>query len=263
MRYAVFGNPVLHSLSPRLHLAFAAQFNLPIVYEAFQVTEDELLLQIERFRTMDGKGFNVTAPYKQILCNQVVEMTQRAQYMQAVNTVTIKDGKLYGDNTDGVGFIRDLTIRHAITVQQKDILILGSGGAVPAILSELLALQPRNIMIANRDINKAKKVVKNMSAIKVLSYDDLIDQNFDIIINATSAGIKKEILPLPNKFNFKNAVCYDLNYLPETTQFLVDATIKGAKKTINGLGMLLEQAAESFYVWHNVRPELNSVVSRL
>jgi len=253
--FAVIGYPIAHSLSPAIHQAFARQFKLALDYIHIEVQALDLNATITKFIQQGGKGFNVTAPYKEILFQQITELSASAKHAQAVNTVTVQtDGTLFGDNTDGIGFIRDATVRHKIPITKQRILILGAGGAVRGILQPLLDLVPQSVCIANRDLTKAHTVADYFSReinITVVPYAQIVANNFDIIINATSASLANLQPLLPAGFSLDDKYFYDLNY--------------GAKVTplFTGLGMLVEQAAEAFYLWHKLRPNTESVIAQL
>jgi shikimate dehydrogenase len=265
-KYLVLGDPISHSISPMIHQAFARQFNLSVEYTAHAIKAHALPKFLSSFIASGGNGLNITAPYKELMYRQISKLSSRAQQARAVNTITVlEDGSLHGDNTDGIGFIRDLTQRHAISIKEQRILILGAGGAVRGILSPILDLQPHSITIVNRDLNKAAALAADFATyikINIASYAQLV-ANYDLIINATSASLHSSILPIPKTFSFFNCNCYDLNRGDKSSQFLNLAQAGGAKKTIHGLGMLVEQAAEAFYLWHKVFPDTNSVIEQL
>lgn len=253
----VLGNPVTHSLSPAIQRAFAQQFGFELDYGYLEVTANELSASLQRFVQQGGKGLNVSSPYKQILLPQISNMSARAKQAQAINTITVQaDGSLYGDNTDGVGFVRDLQ-RLAIPITQQRILILGAGGAVRGILPAVLELNPGRVTIANRDLVTARQLVASYKQANIIvsSYAQLHGE-FDLVVNATSAGLNNLLPPLPAGLKFKNSICYDLNYGSRAQSFLNFSMQDGAKFAIDGMGMLLEQAAEAFYLWHNLRPQI-------
>lgn len=267
--YAVFGNPISQSRSPTIHTLFSKQFKF-IVPEYHRI-----LVPIREFRTYTsnffkvGKGINVTAPFKQEAASMTSYMTDRAREAGAVNFLSkLSNGKLLGDNTDGYGLLQDLN-KSGFPIVGKTILILGSGGATRGIIGPLLRKKPSFITIASRDESRAYTLLKRFNypgRVGAYRYDDLI-KPFDIIINATSAQLSGELAPLSRKIIKKNhTLCYDLSYghspnLP--TIFSRWAKDNGARLVLDGLGMLVEQAAESFFLWHGVRPNTRLVLEHL
>lgn len=262
-KFAVMGNPIAHSMSPIIHQAFAEQFNIALQYERILVMPDELQVRINDFQQQNGCGISLTLPLKEIAIQLAAELTPRAKLAGAVNTVVfLSQGKWRGDNTDGVGFVRDLCINYQQSLTNKRILILGAGGAVRGILPPILAEQPQKIVIANRTIDKAQQLVEDfitLGALSSCSFNEYGALPFDLIINATSASTKGEDLPLPQSL-VQGAVCYDLAYGKNAQHFLKWANHAGARMCIDGTGMLVEQAAEQFYIWHKQRPETTSVI---
>ncbi len=258
--YALFGNPVSHSLSPFIHSLFAKQTHQKMTYSTIHVERDCLATALDNFQAHHGKGMNITAPFKQEAFFLVDSCNDRAKQAQAINTIFFdKKGQRVGDNTDGVGLIRDLMLRQKISIRNKRLLIIGAGGAVRGVLGPLLAEQPAEVIIANRTEGKAQQLAKefgSLGSIQTRSFDKLMQKDFfDLVINATSINIrKKEILPLHHTL-LKNAFCYDMSYSPSETAFIKQAKNQGAIAHCDGLGMLIEQAAESFYLWHGVRPD--------
>jgi len=249
--FMLIGSPVTHSLSPILHNIFAAQFGIEITYKLQEATVNNYRAVIEKFISLGGSGINITAPLKMPVFQYLKHIDANAQLAKAVNTLIISDNNLVGYNTDGMGLMRDLKRRNII-ITGKNTLILGAGGAARGILGSLLEQKPNNIVITNRDIFKAKQIVsefKGLGNIQVIESQDLHYVNADIIINATSS-----IPDYLDKLSFANTLCYDLNYTPETTQFMKTALINGALGAYNGLGMLVEQAAIAFTLWHKLCP---------
>lgn len=262
-KFAVMGNPIAHSMSPIIHQAFAEQFNIALQYARILVMPDELQMKINEFQQQNGCGISLTLPLKETALQLATELTPRAKLAGAVNTVIFLDaGKWRGDNTDGVGFVRDLGINYQQSLTGKRILILGAGGAVRGILPPILAEQPQEIVVANRTVDKAQQLVRDFAALGTLNscnFNECGSLPFDLIINGTSASTKGEDLPLPQSL-VKGAVCYDLAYGKSAQHFLKWANHAGAQICIDGTGMLVEQAAEQFYIWHNQRPETASVI---
>jgi len=266
--YAVVGNPVAHSLSPRIHLAFARQTQQQISYEAIELAIDDFPAQIEKLQQQGLKGANITVPFKQQAWEICSQRSPRAEQAGAVNTLSFNDnGEISGENTDGTGLTRDLQDNHDILIQHKKILILGAGGAVRGVLAPLLALEPECVVIANRTLGKAEKLAADFSSVGQIStcgYDDLGADKFDLVINATAAGLSDQVPPLSKKVIGSNTICYDLMYrLDGPTAFVAWARSRGAASAIDGLGMLVEQAAESFYIWRGVRVNTNAVINNL
>jgi shikimate dehydrogenase len=262
--YAVMGNPVAHSKSPQIHAAFAEQTKQNIFYQAIQVDDGKFKAAIKEFQAQGGKGLNITVPFKGDAWEVSELRSNRAERALAVNTITFDDtGKINGDNTDGVGLIRDLTVNHEISIKDKDILILGAGGAVRGILDPLFDEHPGKLVIVNRTVSRAEKladIFSDRGEISACGYDELAGSCFDIIINGTSASLQGEVPSLPENLLNDNACCYDMMYSMSDTPFVAWAKAHGASKVSDGIGMLVEQAAESFFIWRGVRPETGSVI---
>lgn len=261
------GNPIAHSLSPFIHREFACQFNINLEYNYLQVESNQLNDQITNFCVSGGgRGINLTAPLKELAINLVHNLSSRARISAAINTISIKGNELFGDNTDGIGFIRDLTLRHKFNIYNKHILILGAGGATRGILPLLVDNSPASISIVNRDLEKARALCNGsfgFGEIMVLTYPEIIRKEFDLIINATSGINLNFLLDLSPKFKFSSSFFYDLNYGVRAEALGAYAGENGSKTVINGLGMLVEQAAESFYIWHGLRPQTDIVLELL
>ena len=267
-RYAVVGNPITHSLSPRIHRLFAEQAKQPISYEAIELSLDDFPAQIRALQQQGLKGVNVTVPFKQQAWEICQKTSPRAEQARAVNTlVFMENGEISGDNTDGAGLIRDLIHNHDTAITRRKILILGAGGAARGALGPLLALEPENITIANRTLEKAEKLALDFSPvgqISTCSYDELGSEKFDLIINATAAGLSGQVPPIGKEVLDNNSICYDMMYnLDGPTAFVAWAKNHGVTSAIDGLGMLVEQAAESFYLWRDVRVSTARVISHL
>ena len=265
--YCVMGNPVAHSKSPKIHTAFAAQTNQAIHYQSILVEENGFPEALEQFQRMGGKGINITVPFKQEAW-QVTRtfITDRADLAQAVNTIWFDAEKNYhGDNTDGIGLIRDLTINHKISLTGMNILIAGAGGAVRGIVGPLCDEQPSKIVIANRTLSKAENLANIFSdrcEIAASNFEDLVDEKFDVIINGTSTSLQNKVPPIPEHL-IKGSFCYDLMYSNSDTTFISWAKKHKAADAIDGLGMLVEQAAESFYIWRGLKPDTVPVIDML
>ncbi len=207
---------------------------------------------------------NITVPFKGEAWEISENRSNRAERALAVNTISFDDaGNIIGDNTDGVGLIRDMTINHDISIKDKDILILGAGGAVRGILDPLFDDQPNKVVIANRTVSRAEKltdIFSDRGDISARGFDELAGSRFDIIINGTSASLQGEVPPLPENLLNGDPCCYDMMYSMSDTPFVSWAKARSATKVFDGLGMLVEQAAESFFIWRGVRPETGSVI---
>lgn len=265
--YAVFGNPVEHSKSPLIHQLFARQFDLSIEYQAIPVEPGRFSEAVTEFYKLGGKGINVTVPYKQEAFETCEILTQRARICQSVNTMWLdKEGRINGDTTDGQGLVNDLVKNHNIVLQGKSILIMGAGGTVRSILQPLLQLKPDSLTIVNRTLSKAQSLAiqfSNEGLVSACSYSDLQIKRFDLIVNATSLSLHGELPPLPASVLNHAAVCYDLMYGDEDTVFIQWARSSGAGQVLDGLGMLVEQAAVGFQIWHAKKPDTASVIAKL
>ncbi|MGI9330361.1 MAG: shikimate dehydrogenase [Gammaproteobacteria bacterium] len=266
-RYGVIGHPITHSKSPVIHAQFAEQTGEDIRYEAVDIPPVQLKQRILRLVNAGMRGFNVTVPHKEAVAALVDTCTPRAELAGAVNTVTVgKDGQLSGDNTDGVGLVRDLSENLAISLQGTRILILGAGGAARGIVPALLMSGPTELCVANRTVTRAEELAeqfKELGEIRACAFQALDDQDWDIVINATSAGLQGEGAPFPGSIVSERTICYDLSYAMSETPFVSWAKSEGAKAAYQGWGMLVEQAAEAFNIWRGVRPETDSVRRRL
>lgn len=265
--YAVFGHPISHSKSPRIHGLFARQTGQQLIYTAQDVPAEQFADSASRFFRDGGKGLNCTVPLKELAWQFADQLTERARLGKAVNTLALQaDGSILGDNTDGIGLVNDLTINHDISLKQQSILILGAGGATRGILAPLLAQQPNSIVIANRTLDKALTIAAEFNKLGEISgcaYPDLAQQRFDLIINATSASLSNQLPPLPDDLLADNGHCYDLAYANEPTAFVRWGQQHRARTSLDGLGMLVEQAAEAFLLWRGVRPETAAIIAQL
>ncbi len=257
--YAVIGNPISHSKSPYIHSHFAEQSGQNMDYVRLLAPLDGFKSSVYDFRAAGGKGMNVTVPFKLEAYALASRLTPRAQRAGAVNTLIFHaDGSIEGDNTDGIGLVRDLRY-HGVKMQDANILLLGAGGAVRGVLAPLLAEQPARIVIANRSADKAIQLAQDFAdlgaSVQGCGYPDLQGQRFDVIINGTSASLSGELPPLPDHLLKHDGVTYDMAYGKEPTPFQRWGQTHGASQTLDGLGMLLEQAAESFHLWRGVVPQ--------
>jgi len=266
-RYGVMGYPVSHSRSPVIHRLFALQTEQNIQYELLQVTPDKLSVAVRQFQRTGGMGLNVTVPHKAEVTKLCDHLTERARTAGAANTLTFIDGEIHGDNTDGIGLLRDLAINLGVTLDGANILILGAGGATRGIVGPLLEMQPASLRIANRTMDKAQALADHFSRsgpVSACRFNVVpVTEKYDLIINATSAGVKGEMPPYPAAAISKNTLCYDLSYGLKPTPFSVWAREQGAARSVMGWGMLVEQAAESFHIWRGVRPETAPVLKQM
>jgi shikimate dehydrogenase len=266
-RYAVMGDPVAHSKSPRIHALFAHQFRHHIEYTAIQVDAGGFAQAVEQFRANGGAGLNVTVPFKQEAFRLADHLSERAKTAQAVNTLRFEpDGGLFGDNTDGAGLVHDLEKNLHVHLKDKRILILGAGGAVRGVLQPLLHRHPALIVIANRTVSRAKELAREFAhygKIEASSFEALKGRHFDVVVNGTAASLKGEIPPLPDNLFTSHALAYDMMYGEKSKPFLDWAAVHGAETVTDGLGMLVEQAAESYFIWRGVRPDTKPVIEKL
>ena len=273
-RYAVMGNPVTHSKSPAIHRMFASQFKDNIDYTAIQVDLDGFADAVRQFRDTGGRGLNVTVPFKLEAFRLADTRTDQAEKAQAANTLRFsRDGRIEAHNTDGLGLVRDLARllgtkwrEHAAGLfAGKSILVLGAGGAVRGVLAPMLECAPAMVVIANRTIARAQelKQIAGTPLVRVCGFDDLAGQRFDIVINGTSASLKGEVPPLPRGIFRAGALAYDMMYGNHSTPFMDWARQNHAATVSDGLGMLVEQAAESYYFWRGKRPETAEVMAAL
>ncbi|WP_168012501.1 shikimate dehydrogenase [Halomonas salinarum] len=259
-RYCVFGHPIGHSKSPQIHTAFAAQSGEAMEYTAIEAPKDDFAGAWRDFVAAGGRGANVTVPFKEDAYRLCEVLSPRARRAGAVNTLVLgKDGRTFGDTTDGIGLVRDLK-HHGVTLAGARVLVLGAGGAVRGVIEPLLAEGPAEVLIANRTAEKASGLAKDFAALTDGqtrlhgSGFDAVPAHFDVVINGTSASLGGDLPPLPEDVFAPGATAYDMMYGAAPTVFLAWAAERGARP-VDGLGMLVEQAAESFYQWRNRRPD--------
>lgn len=308
-RYAVIGNPIEHSKSPRIHAAFAVQTGEPIEYGRILGNLEDFAGDVRRFVAEGGRGLNITVPFKTEAFELLDDLSVHARAAGAVNTLIVRDGGLLrGDNTDGIGLIRDLTVNHGLALSGKRVLLLGAGGAARGVLRPLLEAGPAALVIANRTASKAEALASELSdqhdvqprteggieplprtisgaanarpggsantgtpasserlstTIIGCGLDALRGQRFDLIINATSTGLTGAIPALPDDCLAAGGWTYDMLYADEPTPFCRWGQVQGAERALDGLGMLVEQAAESFHLWRGLRPETEAVIATL
>jgi shikimate dehydrogenase len=265
-RYAVIGNPVAHSKSPEIHAAFARQTGEDIVYERILGDLEHLDMDIDEFAAEGGVGLNVTVPFKERAFEMCDTLTPRARDAGAVNTLTLAPGDIAGDNTDGAGLVRDLARNQGFGFHGARILLLGAGGAARGVVRPLLAQSPGCVIVANRTAPRAHAIaaaVATAGNVRGCGLDELDGERFDLVINATAAGLKAQVPEIPDDCLADGGWVYDMLYADEPTRFMRWGREHGAGRALDGLGMLVEQAAESFFVWRGVRPDTGPVIAAL
>ena len=266
-RYAVIGHPVAHSRSPFIHERFARQTGQNMTYGRLDAAPAQFESAALRFFADGGKGVNVTLPHKQSAAVLAAELTPRAAVAGAVNTLTVlPDGRLQGDNTDGTGLARDLLNNLGVAIAGRRVLLLGAGGAARGVLAPLLGLRPAELLIANRTADRARELAaafQKLGDCRGVGFREIPPTPCDLIINATSASLTGDVPPLPAGVVGMRSFCYDMAYGREDTSFIRWAQSQGCSRSAMGLGMLVEQAAESFYIWRALRPDTASVVAAL
>lgn len=265
--YAVIGNPIKHSKSPLIHAAFAKQTKQAISYEAIEAPLDDFDATIHALIARGFKGVNVTVPFKFQAFDLAKEKSARANAASAANTLLFDRAAVtQADNTDGVGLVRDITQNYGVSLANKSVLLLGAGGAAEGVALPIIAEQPALFVIANRSEGKAKAIADKYQSqphtrVKHTTFSGLHSVAFDVVINATSTGLSNSELPIPKTIFGYQCLAYDMMYGTETP-FMQQAKAAGAN-VVDGLGMLVEQAAESFYLWRGVRPETAPVMTLL
>jgi shikimate dehydrogenase len=266
-KYAVIGNPIKHSKSPLIHQAFAQQEKVNIDYQRILASEDKFTQSVIEFVNRGGLGLNVTVPFKIVAYQQCQQLNEYAQAAGAVNTISFdSDMSWIGANTDGIGLLTDLKNNQHLDLYNKNILILGAGGATRGILLPLLQENPIQILIANRTVAKADALAEAFSSagtINSCGFEEIDTQTFDLVINATSASLDHDVPPIPDNIIGAETICYDLAYSDQPTVFINWSKKLNAKKSIDGIGMLIEQAAESYYIWRGFRPDTRPVFNLL
>jgi len=266
-RYAVIGNPIEHSKSPQIHRAFAEQTGEQLEYGRILAEPGHFEQAVQEFLANNGKGLNVTVPFKEDAWRLAPEHSARAQTAGAVNTlILLPDGHLRGDNTDGVGLVNDLSRNHGSTLSGAEILLLGAGGATRGVLRPLLDAKPKQLTIANRTAAKASALAAECATLGNISgcgLDQLAGRKFDLIINGTAAGLEGAVPDIPDNILRSGGWTYDMMYGDAPTAFVRWGQSHRADKALDGLGMLIEQAAESFYLWRGVHPDTAAVITLL
>lgn len=266
-RYAVIGNPIEHSKSPDIHTMFAEQTSQDMEYAKHLVALDGFKKAVSSFFEYGGKGLNVTVPFKEEAFRFADALTPRAKIAEAVNTLAVQpDGKVLGDNTDGAGLVSDICERQKWPIKNKRVLLLGAGGAAKGVVLPLLNEFPAALTIANRTESKAISLLEKLDSdceLNACTFDGINGLSFDLVINATSASLSGNIPPIPDSVLDKTTAYYDMMYGKELTVFLSWAKSLGATKLSDGLGMLVGQAAESFYLWRGERVNCDVVIENL
>ena len=264
-RYGVFGNPIAHSRSPTIHTRFAELTGQRLTYERILAPVDGFAAALREFMLAGGRGANVTLPFKLDACAAATRLTARAEAAGAVNTLSFENGEIVGDNTDGVGLVTDLTANAGRTLRGRRILLLGAGGAARGAILPLLLAGPAELVIANRSAAKAIALATRFAAsgsIRASTFEALGGAGFDIVINATAASIAGEVPAVDPALFDRGSFAYDMMYAAAPTAFMRFAALRGATVR-DGLGMLVEQAAEAFAVWRGVRPSTTAVLAEL
>lgn len=268
-RYAVTGHPIAHSKSPQIHTTFAHQTAQDMSYEAILAPLDGFVATVQAFRAEGGRGMNVTVPFKLEAFALADRHTPRAKAAGAVNTLAFDAAGILGDNTDGAGLVRDLTVNLGCTLASRRVLLLGAGGATRGVLLPLLTEHPALLTIANRTVSKAEELATLFAAdagdtrLSACGFESLAGQQFDVVINATASSLADEVPPLPPGLYADGALAYDMMYGRADTPFMAAARADGAARVADGLGMLVEQAAESFALWRGVQPDGAAVLADL
>lgn len=260
-RYAVIGNPVEHSKSPLIHAAFARQTGQDLEYGRILAPLNGFAECVQNFRAAGGRGANVTVPFKEVAYRLATGLSTRAHDAGAVNTLTFDGEAILGDNTDGVGLVRDITVNLGFDLAGRRVLLMGAGGAARGVIRSLLECRPGLLVVANRTVTRAEELARHFGGLVASGYPELAGKRFDLIINATSTSLADTMPPLPAEAFGTGALAYDMFYGCETP-FMRFARLHGAR-TADGLGMLVEQAAESFYIWREVRPKTQPVIAML
>jgi len=266
-QYGVVGHPVAHSWSPFIHGMFARQTGEQLAYRLHDVLPQDFRAYVLDFFSRGGRGLNVTVPHKVAAAELANELTPRAERATAVNTLAIqRDNRILGDNTDGAGLVHDLRDNLSMNLAGRRVLIVGAGGATRGVVAPLLVLRPAELVIANRTADRAHAFAadfKDLGAVRGCGFDDLGEQAYDVVINATSASLAGEVPAIPASVMKSESLCYDMAYSKGDTPFLKWAKDNGCARAVQGCGMLVEQAGESFQLWRGVRPQTRPVLEAL
>jgi shikimate dehydrogenase len=265
-RYAVIGNPIAHSKSPRIHAAFAQSLGHDVRYEAILGQPGAFTAAVDAFRREGGRGMNVTVPFKVEAHAYATTLSERARDAGAVNTLAFDGDSVLGDNTDGAGLVADIVHRLRCPLAGKRVLLMGAGGAARGVTLPILNEHPSLLVIANRTLSKARLLEERFAPfgpVRAIGYGELGSRVFDVVVNATSASLGNEIPPVPTTVFAPGALAYDMVYGDQPTRFMQFALEAGAARAVDGLGMLVGQAAESYFLWRGVRPDTEPVVAML
>jgi shikimate dehydrogenase len=266
-QYGVVGHPINHSWSPFIHGLFAKQTDQSLVYRLYDIAPEDFRVQVLEFFTSGGRGLNVTVPHKEAAAELANELTARADRAGAVNTLILSDeNSLLGDNTDGHGLVTDLRKNLGFAITNQRILILGAGGATRGVVEPLLGLGPTELVIANRSPLRAVNLASlfsDLGPVRGCGFDQVGDEPFDLVINATAAGLAGSVPDVSPSVIASHTVCYDMSYSKSATPFVTWAVEHGCARAHKGWGMLVEQAAESFTLWRGVRPDTEPVLAAL
>ena len=264
-RYAVIGHPVAHSKSPEIHSAFARDAGEALTFERVLAPLDGFQATVEAFRAGGGRGASITLPFKLEAYSYANELSERARAAGAVNTLKFEGTRVFGDNTDGVGLCRDIVDNLKVPIKGARILLIGAGGAARGAIGPLLSAEPKVLVTTNRTFSKSTDLAAHFSGrgpVQAISSGALASHRFDIVINATSASIAGSAPDVPSECIEKGGLAYEMMYGKDPTPFMVSAAMHGAR-VADGLGMLVEQAAEAFYLWRGVRPTTSVVIAEL
>ena len=266
-QYGVIGHPVAHSWSPFIHGMFARQTGEQLIYRLHDVLPQDFRAYVLDFFSRGGRGLNVTVPHKVAAAELANELTPRAERAVAVNTLAVqRDNRLLGDNTDGAGLVHDLRDNLSVNLAGRRVLIVGAGGATRGVVAPLLVLRPAELVVANRTADRAHAFAadfQDVGAVRGCGFDDVGKHPYDVVINATSASLAGEVPAIPTTVIKPDTLCYDMAYSKGDTPFLKWARDNGCARAIQGWGMLVEQAAESFQLWRGVRPQTKPVLEAL
>jgi shikimate dehydrogenase len=266
-QYGVVGHPISHSWSPFIHGLFAKQTDQSLVYRLYDIAPEDFRVQVLEFFTRGGRGLNVTVPHKEAAAELANELTVRADRAGAVNTLIMNaEHNLLGDNTDGHGLVTDMRKNLGMTITNQRVLILGAGGATRGVVEPLMSLGPTEVVIANRTTDRAVNLAslfQDLGAIRGCGFDEVGDEPFDIVVNATAAGLSGSVPNVDGSVIASHTVCYDMSYSKSATPFVTWAIEQGCARAHKGWGMLVEQAAEAFTLWRGVRPDTEPVLAAL
>lgn len=266
-QYGVVGHPINHSWSPFIHGLFAKQTEQSLVYRLYDIPPEDFRAQVLEFFARGGRGLNVTVPHKEAAAELANELTSRADRAGAVNTLMLNDqSSLLGDNTDGHGLVTDLRKNLGLTITNDRLLILGAGGATRGVIEPLLQLGPTELVIANRTTDRAVNLASlfsDLGPVRGCGFEDVGAESFDIVINATAAGLTGSVPNIDGDVIGSHTVCYDMSYSKSATPFVTWAIEQGCARAHKGWGMLVEQAAEAFTLWRGVRPNTEPVLTAL